>query len=313
MNKLMTNVNPPKSRFSHLVRLSGALIASAMLLPVSASAQDYSKVNITAAKVAGAVHMLQGAGGNIGVSSGEDGVLIIDDQFAPLSKKIMTSLKKLGSETPKFIINTHWHFDHTGGNEAFGKTGLIIAHLNVRERLSKGQTIEFFNKQVPAAPEAALPVITFKHSMSIHFNGEEVEIIHVAPSHTDGDSVVWFKGSNVIHLGDNFFNGGFPFVDYSSGGSLNGLLRNIETFVDRLPPNIKIIPGHGALASLDDLKNYRNMLRGTIEHVAKALAAGKSLDEIKKAGLDNKWESFGHGFIKEGPWIDLVAAGLKKG
>ena len=274
--------------------------------------QDFSKVEIKAIKVAGNVHMLQGAGGNIGVSVGPDGILIVDDQFAPLADKIKASLKTLGEGKLKFVLNTHWHGDHTGGNAVFGPEAPIIAHDNVRKRLSTEQKSEVFKRTTPASPKEALPVITFGHSLSVHFNGEEIRVIHFPQGHTDGDSVIFFTNSNVVHMGDDFFVGRFPFVDLESGGSVEGLTKNIGDIIAKLPADVKIIPGHGALSSLDDLKLYHQMLVETTDVVRKKMAAGKSLADIKAEGVPDKWKDWGTGFIKTDLWLETIHRSLSK-
>jgi glyoxylase-like metal-dependent hydrolase (beta-lactamase superfamily II) len=282
-------------------------------LPVDAVAQrDYSKVEIKATKVAGNVYMLEGAGGNIGVSVGTDGILIVDDQFAPLADKIRAALKGLNPGKLRFILNTHWHGDHTGGNVAFGPEAPIIAHDNVRKRLSTEQRIEFFKSTVPPAPKEALPVITFNQSLSVHFNGEEIRAIHFPNGHTDGDSVIFFTTSNVVHLGDDFFAGGFPFVDVDSGGNVVGLAKNIGEIITKIPAGAKLIPGHGPLSTIDDLKLYHRMLLETTDIVRQKIAAGKTLDQIKSEGLPDEWKSWGTGFIKTDQWIQLVHISLTR-
>ncbi len=278
---------------------------------VNASAQtDFSRVQIKAAKVAGNVYMLEGSGGNIGVSVGTDGILIVDDQFAPLADKIRASLKTLGEGKLRFILNTHWHGDHTGGNVAFGPEAPIIAHDNVRKRLATEQRSEFFKRTFPAAPKEALPVITFNQSLSVHFNGEEIRAIHYPNGHTDGDSVIFFTTSNVVHLGDNFFAGRFPFVDVDNGGNVVGLAKNIGEIITKIPAGAKLIPGHGSLSTIDDLKLYHRMLLETTDVVRKQVAAGRTLDQIKSEGLPDEWKSWGTGFIKPEQWIELIHQSL---
>ena len=278
---------------------------------VSIHAQDdFSKVEIKATKVAGNVYVLEGAGGNIGVSVGPDGILIVDDQFAPLADKIRASLKTLDQGKLKFILNTHWHGDHTGGNVAFGPEAPIIAHDNVRKRMSTEQRIEFFKQTIPSSPKQALPVITFDQSLTVHFNGEEIKAIHFPHGHTDGDSVIFFSTSNVVHLGDDFFSGSFPFVDLDSGGSVEGLTQNIGELITKIPSGAKLIPGHGAVSTIDDLKAYHQMLLATTDIVRKKIAAGKTLEEVKKEGLPSEWKSWGTGFIKTEMWLELVYRSL---
>lgn len=285
-----------------------------LLFAVAVQAQqtDYSKVQIKATKVAGNVYMLEGAGGNIGVSVGDDGILIVDDEFAPLADKIRASLKTLGQGKLRFILNTHWHGDHTGGNVAFGPEAPIIAHDNVRKRLSTEQRSEFFKSTTPASPKEALPVITFDQALSVHFNGEEIRAIHFPHGHTDGDSVIFFSKSNVVHLGDDFFAGSFPFVDLESGGSVEGLVQNIGELIGKIPAGAKLIPGHGPISTLDDLKSYHHMLVETTSIVRQKIAAGKTLEQIKGEGLPAEWKPWGTGFIKTDMWLEIVYRSLTK-
>ena len=284
------------------------LVAISLLFAVSAHAQqtDYSKVEVKATKVAGNVYMLEGAGGNIGVSVGDDGLLIVDDQFAPLADKIRAALKGLADKKLRFILNTHWHGDHTGGNVAFGPEATIIAQDNVRKRLATEQKLTTLNMTVPPSPKEALPVITFNDSLSVHFNGEDIRAIHYPHGHTDGDSVIFFSASNVVHLGDDFFAGRFPFVDLESGGSVEGLVKNIGELIGKIPPGAKLIPGHGPISTLDDLKSYHRMLQQTTEIVRQKIAAGKTLDQIKTEGLPPEWAPWGTGFIKTDRWVETI-------
>jgi glyoxylase-like metal-dependent hydrolase (beta-lactamase superfamily II) len=292
-----------------------AILATVVVLVFHAltfAQDDFSKVEIKATKISGNVYMLEGSGGNIGVSVGPDGILIVDDQFAPLADKIRAALKTLGEGKLKFILNTHWHGDHTGGNAQLGKDAPIIAHDNVRKRLSTEQRSEFFKQTTPASPKEALPVITFDQSLSIHFNGEEIRVIHFPHGHTDGDSVIFFTKSNVVHLGDDFFSGRFPFVDLESGGRVQGLTKNIEEIIPKIPAGAKLIPGHGAISGVEDLKAYLRMLVETTAFVQKQMAAKKSLDQIKKEGLPAEWKSWGEGFIKTDLWIEIVYRSLSQ-
>ncbi|CAN5824138.1 MAG: MBL fold metallo-hydrolase [Pyrinomonadaceae bacterium] len=274
--------------------------------------QDFSKVEIKAEKVTGNVYMLQGSGGNIGASVGSDGILIVDDQFAPLADKVKAALKALGEGKLKFVLNTHWHGDHTGGNVVFGPEAPIIAHDNVRKRLAVEQRSEVFKRIVPASPKEALPVITFGQSLSVHFNGEEIRVIHFPQGHTDGDSVIFFTGSNVVHMGDDFFAGRFPFVDLESGGTVEGLAKNIGEILGKLPPGAKLIPGHGPISTADDLKLYHRMLVETTDIVRKKMAAGKLMAQIKTEGLPEEWKLWGTGFIKTDVWIETIHRSLAK-
>jgi glyoxylase-like metal-dependent hydrolase (beta-lactamase superfamily II) len=282
-----------------------------LLFAVSASAQtDFSKVEMKATKVAGNVWMLEGAGGNIGVSVGDDGLLIVDDQFAPLADKIRAALKGIADKKLHFILNTHWHGDHTGGNVAFGPEATIIAHDNVRKRLATEQKSTVFNSTTPPSPKEALPVITFDQTLTVHFNGEEIRAIHYPKGHTDGDSVIFFSASNVVHLGDDFFAGRFPFVDLESGGSVEGLVKNIGELIAKIPADAKLIPGHGPISTLDDLKSYHRMLQQTTEIVRGKIKAGKTLDQIKSEGLPAEWAPWGTGFIKTDRWVETIYKSL---
>ncbi len=286
----------------------GVVLVGLVVLPASAQERDFSKVEVKATPVAGKIHMLQGAGGNIGVSVGSDGLLIVDDQFAPLADKIRIALKSLSPGNLAFVLNTHWHYDHTGGNEAFGGEATIIAHDNVRKRMEKGQMLG--GDMVPASPAKALPVITFGESVTVHFNGEEIRVLHYPHGHTDGDSVIFFTGSNVVHMGDDYFAGRFPFIDLESGGSLAGLTENIEKILGQLPADVKVIPGHGPLSTKTDLQGYLAMLEETTAHVRQRIEAGKDLKAIQAEGLPEKWKEWGSGFIKTEDWIALIHGSL---
>jgi len=287
------------------------LVIVSLFFAVSASAQtDFSKVEMKATKVAGNVWMLEGAGGNIGVSVGDDGLLIVDDQFAPLADKIRAALKGIADKKLHFILNTHWHGDHTGGNVAFGPEATIIAHDNVRKRLATEQKSTVFNSTTPPSPKEALPVITFDQTLTVHFNGEEIRAIHYPKGHTDGDSVIFFSASNVVHLGDDFFAGRFPFVDLESGGSVEGLVKNIGELIAKIPADAKLIPGHGPISTLDDLKSYHRMLQQTTEIVRGKIKAGKTLDQIKTEGLPAEWAPWGTGFIKTDRWVETIYKSL---
>lgn len=271
-------------------------LATVLLLTISGTTfaqQDFSKVEIKTTHVNGTVYMLEGSGGNIAVSAGEDGFLMVDDQFAPLADKIRAAMNEVGTGDLRFLLNTHHHGDHTSANHIFGSEATIIAHDNVRKRLAD-------------KPKAGWPIITFASSLSIHFNGEEIKAIHFANSHTDGDAVIHFTKSNVIHLGDMFFNGMFPYVDIESGGNALELSRNIGEFIKSLPDDIKVIPGHGPLGTIDDLQNYHNMLEETIGIVSKSKESGKSLDDIKAAGLPDKWSSWSWSFVTTERWIEAI-------
>ncbi len=274
-------------------------LAAAILLaaPVFAAETDFDAVQITATPVAGKITMLQGNGGNIAVSLGDDGVLMVDDQFAPLSDKIKAAITKLGGSAPELLLNTHWHGDHSGGNENFADKATIIAHDNVRVRIADPA-----NERVAAA----LPVITFANGLSIHFNGEEIKLIHLPHGHTDGDSAVWFTGSNVIHMGDEYVVGGFPFIDLNSGGSVEGLIDNHANILAQIPDNIRVIPGHGGLSTKAEMAGWIEGVRTTAKIVTDQMIAGKTLAAIIEQGLPEQYASWGMGFINEAAYITAV-------
>jgi len=265
-------------------------------------------VTVKTQKITDRVYMLQGRGGNVGASVGADGILIVDDDYAQVSPKLAEALKALGSEKPRFIFNTHWHGDHSEGNKFFGKDSLILAHTNVRKRLSV-ESIVLGNK-TEAYPKFALPVFTYDQSMSVHFNDEEIRAVHYPNGHTDGDSVIFFTKAGVVHLGDDFFAGRFPFVDLDSGGSVQGLTKNIADIIAKLPADAKIIPGHGALSTSEDLKAYHQTLVETTDIVQKGMMSGKTLEGLKKDGLPAKYKSWGEGFIKTDFWIETIHKSL---
>jgi len=267
-------------------------------------------VQVKTTKINGNVYMLQGSGGNVGALVGMDGILIVDDDYKAMSTKLAAALKELGSDKPRFVFNTHWHGDHTEGNEFFGKDSMIIAHVNVRKRLLDPPVI-FGQKTAPYAA-FALPIVTYTESMTLNINGEEVRAVHFPNGHTDGDSVIFFKNANVVHLGDDFFAGRFPFVDLDSGGSVQGMINNVAALIRQIPPDAKLIPGHGPLATLDDLKTYHQTLVDTSNLIQAEMKKSKTVDEIKKAGLPEKYKEWGSGFIKTDVWIDIVYRSYSK-
>ena len=281
------------------------LLLIALLTALPASAQrDWSKVEVRVVPVAGSVHMISGAGGNIGVSVGEDGIVVVDDQYAPLAPKIEAALKTITDKPVRFILNTHYHGDHTGGNEYFGKSAPVVAHENVRKRLAEGTTK--FGRTDPPAPKGALPILTFNDSVSIHLNGEEVRAVHLPHGHTDGDAVIWFTKSNVVHMGDDFFNDLFPLVDLENGGSVKGLIANLDRLIAMIPDDAKVIPGHGALSDRNGLRRFAAMLKATSGIVESGLAAGRTLDQLKAEKVLAAWDEWGSGTIKTDLWIETL-------
>jgi cyclase len=285
------------------------LLAVAVLATAPAAAQqDFSPVEIKAEKVAEGVYMLTGRGGNLGLSVGRSGSFLIDDQYAPLSEKILAAIKAITPDPVRFVVNTHWHGDHTGGNENLGRAGaLVVAHENVRRRMSTEQLIAAFGSKTPASPEGALPVVTFNDAVTFHWNGDEVRVFHVDPAHTDGDAIIHFARADVIHMGDVFFNGGYPFIDTSSGGRIDGVIAAADKVLALAGANTRIIPGHGSLATKADLLAYRDVLATLRERIAKLKASGKTRDDVvaakPTADHDAKW---GTGFMKPDVWTGLV-------
>lgn len=273
--------------------------------------QEMSDVEITTTHVAGNVYMLQGRGGNIGVSVGSDGVLLVDDKFAPLADKIRAALSEIvgGEVELEFVLNTHWHGDHVGGNVEFGAEAPVIAHTNVRGRMSTRQETAF--GVVEPSPPEALPVLTFGDSVSIHFNGEEIRAIHYPHGHTDGDAVIFFTGSNVVHMGDVHFAGLFPFIDLSSGGSVRGVIDAVTRIVDQVPSDASVIPGHGPVSTVDDLREYLEMLEESVAFVEAGIRAGKNLVALIAEGVPERWAGWSWQFIGEARWIEIVYGSLQ--
>ena len=273
--------------------------------PLLAQDSDFSKVEVKSEKVGGSVYMLTGAGGNIGLSIGDDGVVVIDDQYAPLAAKIQAAIKGLTDKPVRFVLNTHWHGDHTGGNEELGKTATVIAHENVRKRLVEGSP-GLLGRKVDPAPRGALPILTFDQSLTVHLNGEDIRALHYAKGHTDGDSIIYFAQSNVVHMGDDFVTYGFPFVDVSSGGSVLGMVANVEKAMATLPADVKVIPGHGAVSAKADVKKFTDMLHDCISLVDAARKQGKTLAQMKQDNVLAKYDALGQGFIKTPDFIELI-------
>lgn len=288
------------------------LVLAALAALPAFGQQDFSKVEVKTHKLNDTTYMLVGAGGNLGLSVGEDAVFVIDDQFAPMAPKILAAIAAITPKPVKFLVNTHWHGDHTGGNEAFGKGGTtIVAHDNVRKRMNSEQTIEFFKSTVPPSPRGALPIITFSADTTFHINGDEIRALHVPRAHTDGDAIVHFVKGDVIHMGDTYFNGMYPFIDTSSGGTVDGVIAAADRALALAGDKTQIIPGHGPLASKADLKAYRDMLSTVSQRIKQMLREGKKLEEITAsnvtADFDEKW---GKGFIKANKFAEMVAMNL---
>jgi glyoxylase-like metal-dependent hydrolase (beta-lactamase superfamily II) len=292
------------------ILLVGLLTASSL---IAAAQQNLDTVKIRPQKVTDNIYMLKGSGGNIGVLIGKDGTLMIDDQFAPLSNKINGAIKTLDPGDIRFLINTHIHGDHSGGNENFKRMGVtIVAHDVVRERMSKEQVNKVFNRVTPARERDALPVITFSEKLNFHLNDEDIELIHFDPAHTDGDVAVHFKNANVYHTGDMFVRYGYPFIDVSSGGGINGFISSLDKMLALMDDNSKIIPGHGELATKADVKLFRDKLADIRDQVAAALKKGKKVEDLAALGITDKYEAeWGKGFVKGKDFVVLIAESLK--
>jgi len=273
------------------MRLASLVLATCVGTPAFVSPllaqQDLSNVEITAESLGGGVYMMMGSGGNIGVSVGDDGVFVIDDQFAPLTDKILAAIAAITAEPVRFVFNTHWHGDHTGGNENMGKTGaLIVAHENVRQRMSMDQVLERIGRpaaETPASPEGAWPVVTFTEEVTFHLNGDDMHAVYVPNAHTDGDAIVHFVRANVVHMGDTFFRDRFPFIDTATGGSIDGIIAAAGTALALMDADTKVIPGHGALSDRENLVEYRDALRTMRNAVAALMEQGMSLEQIQAA------------------------------
>jgi glyoxylase-like metal-dependent hydrolase (beta-lactamase superfamily II) len=291
-------------------QLAWGVVAAVAFSVAWAQEPDYSKVEITVAKVAGSVYMLQGAdAGNIAACVGGDGIVIVDDQYAPLADKIRAALKGITDKPLRFIINTHYHGDHTGGNALFQRDAPIIAHDNVRKRLQEGLTagnlgsVKF--EQTPQ-PKDALPILTFDHDVTVHVNGEDIRALHFPRGHTDGDSIIFFPQSNVVHMGDDFVRYGFPFIDLGSGGSVEGMIAALEEVIPQLPGDVKVIPGHGDLANLDDMREYVKMLKETRAAVQEGIRKHKTLDQMKQEKVLEGWKKWSNDFITSDAFVETL-------
>jgi cyclase len=291
-----------------------SLAAALGLAAIPVAAQDYSKVEVKSVKITDTTYMLTGAGGNIGLSVGEDTAFVIDDQFAPLTPKITAAIAQITAKPVRFVLNTHWHSDHTGGNENMGKAGaVIVAHHNVRKRMSTDQVIDFLNLKTKPDPKEALPVLTFSSDITFHLNGEEIRALHMPSAHTDGDAIVHFTKSDVVHMGDIYFNGFYPFIDSESGGSADGIVAACDQVLRFATDKTRIIPGHGALSNVAELKAYRDVVATVSGRVKALVAQGKTLDEIKAAKVSAEWdETWGKGFIRPDRFAEMLARPLLK-
>jgi glyoxylase-like metal-dependent hydrolase (beta-lactamase superfamily II) len=285
------------------------------LFSITSKAQNnVDTVTIRPVQVAENLYFLKGAGGNIGVFIGQEGTLMIDNQFAPLSNKINGAIKTLSPNDIRFVINTHIHGDHSGGNENFKNMGaIIVAHDRVMERMSKEQINRTDKSVIPPRPEDAWPMISFENKLNFYLNQEDIELLHIDPGHTDGDVVVHFKKANVYHMGDLFVNYGYPFIDYNNGGSINGFISSLDSFLKTMDDNTKIIPGHGELSTKADVKKFRDRLAEIRDEVATALKKGKKVEDIGSLPIASKYdEEWGKGFVKGKDFVLQVAENLRE-
>ena len=293
-----------------------ACILWSVLFSLAAAAQSdrFDKVEIKTTKLTANIYLLQGEGGNIGVSAGDDGVFLIDDQFAPLTARILAAIKAISDKPVRLLLNTHWHFDHTGGNENLGKAGVVIvAQDNVRKRLSSKTPIEFFKAEYGPSPPDALPVITFKETVTFHLNGDEATAIHVANAHTDGDSIIHFRTANVVHMGDTYFNGLYPFIDTDTNGSVKGMIAAADRVLAITDDITKIIPGHGPLSNKSELKAYRHMLATVYAKVERMVKAKQSLQQVIAAKPTAEFDAaWGKGFLKPEQFVEIVYKSVMK-
>lgn len=291
-----------------------ALLLHALPLAAGAGAAQEPVPGVAVVPVTDGLWMLTGPGGNIGVSVGPDGVILVDDQVAPVVPKIREALTGLDPRAPRFVINTHWHGDHTGGNEAFGEAGaIIVAHDNVRVRLASEQFLEAFNERIPPAPDGALPVITFTDAVTLHLNGGEVHLFHVAPAHTDGDAVVHFRGANVVHGGDVLFTGMYPFIDLSSGGTVAGMLAGLDRLAALGDEQTRFIPGHGPLASRADVRGARDLLLAACQRVLALAREGHSVEAIVARKPTREYDAtYSNAFLTGDVFTRILATDLTR-
>jgi len=291
------------------MKRSVATLLLAFAAPAAAQSPSMDSVQIRVERVAPGVAVLFGRGGNIGLSYGSDGNVIIDDQYAPLTERILVAIRTLDPDPIRFVINTHWHGDHTGGNENVGRTGaVIVAHDNVRRRMSMEQVVR--GDRVAPSPAGALPVVTFAEGVTFHLNGDDIRVVHVEHAHTDGDALVYWTRANVLHMGDTFFNGMLPFIDLDSGGSIDGAIVAVEAGLALANEATVIIPGHGPIAHRADLIRYRDMLVDLRSRVGQGIAGGRTLDQIK---AERHADGYGppDGFISPDSLIETIYRSLR--
>ncbi len=288
--------------------LTAMILAALPMLPASASG---ASIAVETTEIAPELYLLTGRGGNVLASVGDEGVLLIDDDYAQIQPAYAEALKALGAEEVRYIINTHWHGDHTGANAIWASAGsVIVAHDNVRKRMATRQENTFFGGVTEPSPDEALPQLTYGATLTMHINGLTAEVRHLRAGHTDGDSIVYFPEVNVLHMGDIFFNPRYPYVDMDAGGSVEGIIAAVELVLDTIDDDTVIVPGHGVVGNRDDLALYLEMLLSTRSAVKSMLASGMGLPEIAAAGLDQRWAGWGDFFISEERWIQTLIASL---
>ena len=290
----------PATRYPSAVLVTAAILA---LTPLSAAAQqDFSQVEIRTEQVADGLYVLFGSGGNIGVSVGEDGAFLVDDQYAPLTEKILAAVAEVTDQPVRWVLNTHWHGDHTGGNENLGREGaMIVAHENVYRRLNPAEFADLVGRSQQSAPEG-LPVVTFNDRVSFNWNGETIRVNHMPNAHTDGDALVFFTNADAVHMGDTFFNGRYPFIDVDSGGGVHGVIAIADYVLANTSASTRLIPGHGEITDHTSLRAYRDMLTTVRDRVGEMMGEGMTEDEVVAAGptadLDADWGENSERFVR---------------
>lgn len=275
---------------------------------VAGAGENFSEISVKETRLTSSLYMLEGAGGNITASIGTDGVLLVDDDFAPMADKLVSKLNELGGGYPRFIVNTHFHYDHTGGNEVFGSKAVIVSATAVRNRLMTEQLL--WKAHHPAVPAKALPTVTFENSMTLHLNDDDVRLVHYHHGHTDGDTVVFFENGKVVSMGDLYFSGMYPIFHPEHAGSLDGYVRNIEKILKEIPADAKVVPGHGPISTKQELQRYHRMIVASIATVRNEMRAGRTLEQIQKAGLAPEWASFGRGYLSTDKWLASIYKSL---